>query len=181
VVRNIKKMVPAWNLPGHTRFNDALAAGAAQRFCPGQHRPRGHRLPAIHRRHHRHFQRGDAGSPQHHCQYAAGRAWVKPVAREGEEIIITALPLYHIFSLTANLMIFTELGALNVLITNPRDIPGFIKEIKKYRVTAITGVNTLFNALLNHPDFKTVDFPAGVWHWVAAWRCKKPWPTSGSN
>jgi long-chain acyl-CoA synthetase len=85
-------------------------------------------------------------------------AWVKPVAREGQEIIVTALPLYHIFSLTANLMIFTELGALNVLITNPRDIPGFIKEIKKYRVTAITGVNTLFNALLNNPEFKTVDF-----------------------
>ena len=73
-------------------------------------------------------------------------------------MIVTALPLYHIFSLTANLMVFTEIGALNILITNPRDIPGFIKEIKQYPVTAMTGVNTLFNALLNHPDFASVDF-----------------------
>lgn len=65
--------------------------------------------------------------------------WVKPVVREGQEVIVTALPLYHIFSLTANLMIFTEIGALNIMITNPRDIPAFIKEIKKYPVTAMTG------------------------------------------
>ena len=85
-------------------------------------------------------------------------AWVKPVVREGQEVIVTALPLYHIFSLTANLMVFTEIGALNILITNPRDIPGFIREIKQYPVTAMTGVNTLFNALLNHPDFASVGF-----------------------
>ena len=158
VVRNIKKMVPAWNLPGHTRFNDALAAGAAQRFVPVSI---GHEDIAFLQ-----YTGGTTGISKGamlvHRNIIANLlqagAWVKPVAREGEEIIITALPLYHIFSLTANLMIFTELGALNVLITNPRDIPGFIKEIKKYRVTAMTGVNTLFNALLNHPDFQSVDF-----------------------
>lgn len=158
VVRNIKKMVPAWNLPGHTRFNDALAAGAAQRFVPVSI---GHEDIAFLQ-----YTGGTTGISKGamlvHRNIIANMlqagAWVKPVAREGEEIIITALPLYHIFSLTANLMIFTELGALNVLITNPRDIPGFIKEIKKYRVTAMTGVNTLFNALLNHPDFQSVDF-----------------------
>lgn len=158
VVRNIKKMVPAWNIPGHIRFNDALAAGAAQRFVPVEI---SHEDIAFLQ-----YTGGTTGVSKGamlvHRNIIANMlqagAWVKPVAREGQEIIVTALPLYHIFSLTANLMIFTELGALNVLITNPRDIPGFIKEIKKYRVTAITGVNTLFNALLNNPEFKTVDF-----------------------
>jgi long-chain acyl-CoA synthetase len=84
--------------------------------------------------------------------------WVKFTVRPGEEIVITALPLYHIFALTVNLFIFTELGALNVLITNPRDVPGMIREIKKYKVSAISGVNTLFNALLNSPDFASIDF-----------------------
>ena len=158
VVRKIKKMVPAWSIPGSVRFNDALASGAARPFTP---------VP---------IDREDIAFLQYtggttgiskgamlvHRNIIANMlqagAWVKPVAREGQEVIITALPLYHIFSLTANLMIFTELGALNVLITNPRDIPGFIKEIKKYRITAITGVNTLFNALLHSPDFLTVDF-----------------------
>ncbi|WP_159875534.1 long-chain-fatty-acid--CoA ligase [Aquitalea denitrificans] len=158
VVRKIKKMVPPWNIPGHIRFNDVLAAGAAQRFVPVEI---GHEDIAFLQ-----YTGGTTGVSKGamlvHRNIIANMlqagSWVKPVAREGQEIIITALPLYHIFSLTANLMIFTELGALNVLITNPRDIPGFIKEIKKYRVTAITGVNTLFNALLNNPEFKTVDF-----------------------
>jgi long-chain acyl-CoA synthetase len=73
-------------------------------------------------------------------------------------VIITALPLYHIFSLTANCLTFFKIGATNVLITNPRDIPGFVKELGKYKFTAITGVNTLFNALLNNPDFAKLDF-----------------------
>ena len=85
-------------------------------------------------------------------------AWLKPMVREGQEIIITALPLYHIFSLTANCMVFTELGGLNILITNPRDIPAFVKELQKYPVTCMTGVNTLFNALINNPDFGKIDF-----------------------
>ncbi|MBV8679366.1 MAG: long-chain-fatty-acid--CoA ligase [Aquitalea sp.] len=158
VIRKIKKMVPAWQLPSHIRFNDALAAGAAQTFKPVQ---LGHEDIAFLQ-----YTGGTTGVSKGamlvHRNIIANMlqagAWVKPVAREGQEVIITALPLYHIFSLTANLMIFTELGALNVLITNPRDIPGFVKEIKKYRVTAMTGVNTLFNALLHNPDFLTVDF-----------------------
>ncbi|MEX0798039.1 MAG: AMP-binding protein, partial [Bacteriovoracaceae bacterium] len=86
------------------------------------------------------------------------RAWIRNVITEGEEIIITPLPLYHIFSLTANCFIFNSVGALNVLITNPRDIPGFVKELSKWKFSAITGVNTLFNALLNNEDFKKLDF-----------------------
>src|SRR3546814_11596582 len=75
-----------------------------------------------------------------------------------EEIIITALPLYHIFSLTANGLVFMKIGALNYLITNPRDMPGFVKELSKVPFTAITGVNTLFNGLLNTPGFEKIDF-----------------------
>ncbi|MCP3674781.1 MAG: AMP-binding protein, partial [Gammaproteobacteria bacterium] len=74
------------------------------------------------------------------------------------EVIITALPLYHIFSLTANCLLFTKNGGLNVLITNPRDMPGFVKELKKHRFTGFTGVNTLFNGLLNTPGIEDVDF-----------------------
>lgn len=158
VVRKIKKMVPAWNIPGHTRFNDALSAGAGHTFRPVA---LGHDDIAFLQ-----YTGGTTGVSKGamllHRNILANMlqagAWVKPVVREGQEVIITALPLYHIFSLTANLMVFTELGALNVLITNPRDIPGFIKEIKKYKITAMTGVNTLFNALLNNPEFATVDF-----------------------
>lgn len=84
-------------------------------------------------------------------------AWLKD-SIDKEETIITALPLYHIFSLTANCIVFMSCGGRNILITNPRDISGFIKELKKYPFTAITAVNTLFNGLLNHPDFTTVDF-----------------------
>ena len=84
--------------------------------------------------------------------------WLKGKIREGEEIIITALPLYHIFSLTANCLTFMGVGGNNVLIPNPRDIKGFVKTLGKYKFTAITGVNTLFNALLNNDDFKKLDF-----------------------
>jgi long-chain acyl-CoA synthetase len=87
-------------------------------------------------------------------------AWIKAHVSEGREVIITALPLYHIFSLTANCLTFFKIGATNVLITNPRDIPGFVKELGRHRFTAITGVNTLFNALLNNPDFAKLDFSA---------------------
>ncbi len=85
-------------------------------------------------------------------------AWIKPGIREGEECIITALPLYHIFALTANCFTFFQIGAKNVLIANPRDIPGFVKELGKHKFTVITGVNTLFNALLNNAEFCNLDF-----------------------
>ena len=158
VIRNVKKMVPPYRLTGHIRFLDALSIGSRQAPDPVA---LGHDDIAFLQ-----YTGGTTGVAKGamltHGNIVANMlqagAWVKPVVREGQEIIITALPLYHIFSLTANLMVFTELGALNVLITNPRDIAGFIKDIKKYPVTSITGVNTLFNALLHHPDFKTIDF-----------------------
>jgi long-chain acyl-CoA synthetase len=157
-VRKIKKMVPAWQIAGHIRFNDVLAQGRRRPLDPVDI---GHDDIAFLQ-----YTGGTTGVSKGamllHRNIVANmlqaREWIKPVVRDGQEVIITALPLYHIFSLTANLMIFTEIGALNILITNPRDIPGFIKEIKKYKVTAMTGVNTLFNALLHHPDFATVDF-----------------------
>ena len=86
------------------------------------------------------------------------QAFAKPLSLNEESIIITALPLYHIFSLTANCLLFLAVGAKNILITNPRDITTFIKEIKDTHFTAITGVNTLFNALLSHPSVRDIDF-----------------------
>ncbi|HMR56796.1 MAG TPA: AMP-binding protein, partial [Cyclobacteriaceae bacterium] len=87
--------------------------------------------------------------------------WFKPIITEGQQdIVITALPLYHIFALTVNGLLMYTQGVKSVLITNPRDIPGFVKELKKHRFSIITGVNTLFNGLLNNPDFKDCDFSA---------------------
>jgi long-chain acyl-CoA synthetase len=86
------------------------------------------------------------------------RAIMLPFLGEEAQMVITPLPLYHIFSLTANCLTFMKMGGCNVLITNPRDIPGFIKELQKHKFTIITGVNTLYNALLNHPDFAKLDF-----------------------
>ncbi len=85
-------------------------------------------------------------------------AWIDSTVSEGNEIIITALPLYHIFSLTANCLVFVYFGGLNYLITNPRDMPDFVKQLNQVAFTAITGVNTLFNGLLNTPGFKDIDF-----------------------
>ncbi|TAL61347.1 MAG: long-chain-fatty-acid--CoA ligase [Legionella sp.] len=86
-------------------------------------------------------------------------AWISPLGiSEAQEIIVTALPLYHIFSLTANCLTFLKLGAKNILITNPRDVTHFVNDIKNSKFTVLTGVNTLFNSLLNHPKFKDVDF-----------------------
>ncbi len=85
-------------------------------------------------------------------------AWMVPKLIEREETIITALPLYHIFALTVNCLAMLKIGAKNILITNPRDMPAFVKELKKQPFTVFTGVNTLFNALLNQPDFVSIDF-----------------------
>jgi len=158
VVKHVKKMVPEYAIEGATRFRDALDQGSRQP------------LPRVV------VQPGDIAFLQYtggttgvakgamltHRNLIANMlqasAWVKAVARPGQETIITALPLYHIFALTANGLVFLELGSHNILITNPRDMQGFVKELKKHRFTAITGVNTLFNGLLNTPGFDTVDF-----------------------
>ena len=86
------------------------------------------------------------------------RTWNQDSLHDGKEIVITALPLYHIFALNANCLLFTEYGAKNILITNPRDMPGFVKEMGKHKFTAMTGVNTLFNGLLNTPGFDQINF-----------------------
>ena len=160
VVRRIKKMVPAWSLGQASTFRDALAQGAQHTRRPVE---LGQEDLAFLQ-----YTGGTTGVAKGamltHGNIIANlqqaHAWIGPFVRDGEETVITALPLYHIFSLTANCLTFLKLGATNVLITNPRDIPGFVKELAKYRFTAITGVNTLFNALLNNPDFARLDFSA---------------------
>ena len=158
VVRRVRKLVPAWTLDGHLSFADALARGSAHTLRPVEV---GHEDTAFLQ-----YTGGTTGVAKGavltHRNIIANlqqaHAWISPVVTEGREIIITALPLYHIFSLTANCLTFIKIGATNVLIPNPRDIPGFIKELSKHRFTVITGVNTLFNALLNNPEFAELDF-----------------------
>ncbi|PKO33085.1 MAG: long-chain-fatty-acid--CoA ligase [Betaproteobacteria bacterium HGW-Betaproteobacteria-7] len=158
VVRHVKKLVPAWNLPGAIGFKTALAAGRSHGW---KEVPLDHDDIAFLQ-----YTGGTTGVSKGamltHGNIAANvmqaHAWIRPVVREGEEFIITALPLYHIFALTANCLTFLMIGARNLLIANPRDIPGFVKEWAKYPVTVVTGVNTLFNALLNNPDFAKLNF-----------------------
>lgn len=160
VVRRVKKMVPPWQLSGSVDFAAVLRQGSRHTLKPVEV---GHDDIAYLQ-----YTGGTTGVAKGavltHGNIVANlqqaHAWIKPFLHEGEEVIITALPLYHIFSLTANCLTFFKIGATNVLITNPRDIPGFVKELAKYRFTAITGVNTLFNALLNNPDFAKLDFSA---------------------
>ena len=158
IVRHIKKLVPAWSLSGALGFKQALATGRRHGWTP---------VPLT---------RDDIAFLQYtggttgiskgamltHANIASNviqaYSWIKPVLRDGQEFIITALPLYHIFALTANCLTFMMIGARNLLIANPRDIPGFVREWGKYPVTVVTGVNTLFNALLNDPDFAKLDF-----------------------
>jgi len=162
VVRKVKKMVPAFSLPGAVAFNDALAAGRKRTF----------NKPVI------------TGDDVAFLQYTGGTtgvskgatllhrnilanvlqndAWLQPALRKppitDDLLIVCALPLYHIFALTACFLLAVRAGGCNLLIPNPRDIPAFIKELKKYKVNSFPAVNTLYNALVNHPDFKQVDF-----------------------
>ncbi|ALN85767.1 fadD [Lysobacter capsici] len=158
VLKYVKKMVPEYDIPGAVRFRDTLTLGQM------------HKLPQVE------ISPDDIAFLQYtggttgvakgamlthrnlvaNMQQAA--AWVGTNAKLGQEIIITALPLYHIFALTANGLVFMKFGGLNHMITNPRDMPAFVKELKNTPFTAITGVNTLFNGLLNTPGFAEVDF-----------------------
>ncbi|MBL36945.1 MAG: long-chain-fatty-acid--CoA ligase [Xanthomonadales bacterium] len=157
-LRYIKKEVPAYDLPGAVRFNDALKAGD-----PGKlERPKlGHDDLAFLQ-----YTGGTTGVSKGamltHGNIVANvqqsSAWMNQLIEYGREIIVTALPLYHIFALTANCLVFIKFGGRNLLITNPRDMNGFIKELGKEKFTAITGVNTLFNGLLNTPSFENLDF-----------------------
>ena len=158
MVKRVKKMVPAYDIPDEINYKTLMKKGSGLILKPV------------------HLDQNDIAFLQYtggttgvakgavltHRNMVANlmqsHAWLQNTAKEGEETIITALPLYHIFSLTANCMVFVKLGGKNVLITNPRDMPGFVKELSNHSFTAITGVNTLFNGLLNTPGFESLDF-----------------------
>ena len=158
VVKYVKKMVPPFNLKRSVKFKTALAEGARVAHTKVNASPDD--LAFLQ------YTGGTTGVAKGamltnrnmvaNMQQAS--AWIKDMVDEGNDIIITALPLYHIFSLTANCLTFMKFGAENYLITNPRDMPGFVKELKSVPFTAITGVNTLFIGLLNTPGFDEIDF-----------------------
>ncbi len=158
VVKRVKRLVPAWSLPGSVTFGAALAQGARRPLSE----------PAL------------ASGDLAFLQYTGGttgvskgamlthgnivanleqvRAWTGAGLEDGKEVVITALPLYHIFALTGGCFLNLKIGAHNVLITNPRDMPGFVKELARHPFSTLSGVNTLFNGLLNTPGFAELDF-----------------------
>ena len=166
VVRHVKKLVPRFRIGGAIRWGDALAAG---RHAAGA--GRGTAAGGV---------AALAGDDLAFLQYTGGTtgvskgamlthrnmvanilqadSFLRPFAREGEEVIVTALPLYHIFALTVNCLTYMRFGGMGLLIANPRDMPGFVKTLKGVRFTAITGVNTLFNGLMNTSGFAGLDF-----------------------
>jgi len=161
VVRTVKRLVPAWRLPGAIRFNAMLYEGAKLELKAADI---GHEDIAFLQ-----YTGGTTGLAKGamllnrnilaNLEQAA--AWVKPFLKtDVDQIIVTALPLYHVLSLTANCLLMMKIGGLNILITNPRDIPAFVGELSRHRFTMITGVNTLFNALMNEPGFAKIDFSA---------------------
>ena len=161
VVKHLKKMVPPWSIPGAVSFLSALRDGSKETWRPADV---AHGDLAFLQ-----YTGGTTGVPKGAmlthgnvvCNLMQCHAWLKPAMRDGGQTAITALPLYHIFALTANCLMFFKIGARNVLITNPRDIPGLVKELRRATpFSLITGVNTLFNALLNHSDFAKLDFSA---------------------
>lgn len=159
VLKYVKKIVPPFSLPGSHAFKDVLKRGAQ---LPEAKADLTHDDLAFLQ-----YTGGTTGVAKgamltHRNMVSnilQAWTWINAVDQaEGEEIIVTALPLYHIFALTANCLTFMKLGALNLLITNPRDLPAFVKELGKVKFTAFTGVNTLFNALMNTPGFDQLDF-----------------------
>ena len=158
VVKYVKKMVPSWSIAGAVDFPQAMAQGAS-----------GHLSPVRVTRDDLAFLQYTGGTTgvskgamlSHGNMLAnliQAHAWVSPVVAEGKEFVVTPLPLYHIFALTANCFLFLRIGATNLLIVNPRDIPAFVAELAKYPFTVLTGVNTLFNALLNNAEFAKLNF-----------------------
>ena len=158
VMRRVRKQVPPYSLANATRFNDALERG---RFLPLAPVTLTHDDTAFLQ-----YTGGTTGVAKgamltHRNMVAnvlQSASWIGTQARPGEDVIITALPLYHIFALTANWIVFIRFGAHNILIVNPRDFPAFVQELRKQTFSYISGVNTLFNALLNTPGFESVDF-----------------------
>ena len=163
VVRNVKKMVPAYEFDNALRFNQVLRAASDMTLARVEIKPDD--IAFLQ------YTGGTTGVSKGAmllnrnitANLTQVDAWLDPFLTEYDRkhyIIITALPLYHIFSLTVNCLMMLKLGGKNVLIVNPRDIPGFVKELAKHKYTTITGVNTLFNGLMNHPDFEKLDFSA---------------------
>ncbi|MBY8073324.1 long-chain-fatty-acid--CoA ligase FadD [Vibrio fluvialis] len=158
VVKYVKGMVPKYDLPGAISMRQALHKGRRLQYV----KPfmSGEDIAFLQ------YTGGTTGVAKGailtHRNMVANVLQAKgaygPVLREGRELVVTALPLYHVFALTVNCLLFIEMGGSNLLITNPRDIPGFVKELQKHPFTAITGVNTLFNALVNNEDFHELNF-----------------------
>lgn len=158
VVKYVKRLVPKYHLPDAVSFRSAIHQGYRMQYV----RPevKGQDLAFLQ------YTGGTTGVAKGamltHRNMLANLEQVKatygPLLFEHKELVVTALPLYHIFALTMNCLLFIELGGQNLLITNPRDTPGLVKELAKYPFTAMTGVNTLFNALLNHKEFQQLDF-----------------------
>jgi long-chain acyl-CoA synthetase len=162
VVRRVKKMVPAWSLPGHIKFNAALRAGGGATFKPAKMSPQDVAFLQ--------YTGGTTGVSKGATllhsnvlsNVAQNDAWVVSAyikrPKPDRLVYVCALPLYHIYALTVNALMGMQQGAQNILIPNPRDIPAFVKELEKYPVNIFPGLNTLFNALLNNADFQKLDF-----------------------
>jgi long-chain acyl-CoA synthetase len=161
VVRHVRKQVPAWSMPGAQTFKGAVSAGLGRKLEPVAVGPED--IAFLQ------YTGGTTGVSKaailtHRNMVAnvmQSTAWLRPALKGAtSRDIITALPLYHIFSLTANCLLFLRLGMHSILITNPRDFPAFVAELNKYKFFFISGVNTLFNALLHTPGFDKLDFSA---------------------
>ncbi len=158
VIKYVKRMVPSYHLPKALSFRSVLDRGAKLPYAKVPRK--GDDLAFIQ------YTGGTTGVSKGamltHRNIVANMeqvsAWLKPALKEGEDVCLAPLPLYHVFSLTVNAMAFFKYGCHSVLVTNPRDIPSVIKEMRKYKMTLMSGVNTLFNALMNHPDFEKIDF-----------------------
>jgi long-chain acyl-CoA synthetase len=158
VVRKLKKMVPAFRIPNTVTVSEAIRSGKKFSIKPFNNDPEG--LVFLQ------YTGGTTGVSKGAmltnrnmvANMLQMRAWMMPWLKEASEVAICPLPMYHIFALTVNCLALFGIGSLNVLVTNARDIPSVIKAMKDFQVSVFPGVNTLFNALLNHPDFSSVNF-----------------------